>query len=97
MTFDERGTKWEVQVDQLIAEVEPDEAPVRRGRKPLRQPTAPTSAPLVRSESWWITASPERFTERAEAERQRMALDVIGRKVPDQIMGKYIKGAGGEL
>lgn len=59
--------------------------------KPLRQPLAPTSEPLIPSESWWMTASSEAdFYERAAAQRQRMGNDVIGRKVPDQIMGKYI-------
>lgn len=69
------------------------ELPARRGRPAkaaLRQPLAPTSEPLVRSDSWWMTADRHGFTERAEAERQRMAGDVIGRKVPDQIMGQYV-------
>jgi hypothetical protein len=56
----------------------------------LRRPSAPTSEPLVRSESWWMTAGRSDFTKRAEAERQRMSGDVIGRKVPDQILGRYI-------
>jgi hypothetical protein len=69
-----------------------DPQPARRGRpaKVLRQPLAPTSEPRKRSDSWWLTASPESFTKRAEVERQRMAGDVIGRKVPDQINGVYI-------
>lgn len=65
------------------------ETHVRRGRPPLRQPLAPTSEPMKKSESWWI-APREGFTARAEQERSRMQSDVIGRKVPDQIMGKYI-------
>lgn len=78
------------------SEFEPDEAPVRRGRpisvKPrLRQPLEPIAEKVTRSDSWWMTVpNREGFTARAEAERQRMSGDVIGRKVPDQIMGKYI-------
>jgi hypothetical protein len=58
--------------------------------KVLRQPLAPTSEPRKGSVSWWETASVLGFTARAESERQRMGNDLIGRKVPDQIMGKYI-------
>jgi hypothetical protein len=58
--------------------------------KPLRQLGVPRSEPFKVSASWWATASREKFTERAESERQRMSSDVIGRKVPDQIMGRYV-------
>jgi hypothetical protein len=58
--------------------------------KPLRHPGVPTSEPYMRSESWWTTSDRLGFTERAAAERDRMGNDVIGRKVPDQILGKYI-------
>jgi hypothetical protein len=62
-----------------------------RGRvKVLRQPLAPTSEPMKVSASWWIKADRRGFTERASAERDRMVNDVIGRKVPDQIMGQYL-------
>jgi hypothetical protein len=67
--------------------------PSSRGRPPkvdLRQPLAPTSEPNTRSDSWWEHASRSGFTERAQQEHDRMSRDVIGRKVPDQIMGKYI-------
>jgi hypothetical protein len=69
-----------------------DQEPARRGRpaKVLRQPLGPTSEPMKKSDSWWITASAKGFTDRAERERQRMSGDVIGRKVPDQILGRYI-------
>jgi hypothetical protein len=60
------------------------------GRPKLRQPLAPTSEPMKVSASWWIKADRRGFTERASAERDRMVNDVIGRKVPDQILGKYI-------
>lgn len=66
---------------------EPEPAP----HPPLRQPVAQTSEKVKRSDSWWMTIpSREGFTARAEAERQRMSIDREGRKVPDQIMGKYI-------
>lgn len=42
------------------------------------------------SASWWMACGPRGFTERAVEERDRMVNDVIGRKVPDQILGKYI-------
>jgi hypothetical protein len=58
-------------------------------KPPLTHPLAPLSEPLKRSESWWITAPIVGFTQRAERERERMNLDVISRKVPDQIMGRY--------
>lgn len=58
--------------------------------KSLRQPHAPTSEPMKVSASWWEHASASGFTERASAERDRMVNDVIGRKVPDQIMGQYL-------
>jgi hypothetical protein len=58
--------------------------------KPLRHPGVPTSEPYKVSASWWATAERLGFTERAGAERQRMVNDIVGRKVPDQIMGKYI-------
>jgi hypothetical protein len=61
---------------------------VEQARKPLRQPQAPTSEPIKVSASWWIKADRRGFTERASAERDRMVNDVIGRKVPDQIMGE---------
>jgi hypothetical protein len=67
-----------------------DPEPARRGRPPLRQPLAPTSEPMKKSDSWWMKAGRDGFTNRAQRERQRMSGDVIGRKVPDQIMGKYI-------
>jgi hypothetical protein len=71
------------------------EAPTRRGRPPkvaLRQPLAPTSELRGRSASWWMTLKPgESFTARAEAERQRMVNDVIGRKAPDVIDGQWIQ------
>jgi hypothetical protein len=71
-------------------------APAPCGRPPLRQPLAETSQTVKRSDSWWMTQKPgESITERAEAERQRMSGDVIGRKVPDQIMGQYVKSSGG--
>jgi hypothetical protein len=58
--------------------------------KPLRQPGVPTSEPFIRSDSWWEHVSAVGFTARASAERQRMGNDLIGRKVPDQIMGQYL-------
>jgi hypothetical protein len=58
--------------------------------KPLRQPHAPTSEPMKVSASWWEHTSAIGFTARATAERDRMVNDVIGRKVPDQIMGQYL-------
>jgi hypothetical protein len=57
---------------------------------PLRQPQAPTSEPMKVSASWWESAPVANFTARASAERDRMVNDVIGRKVPDQIMGRYV-------
>jgi hypothetical protein len=42
------------------------------------------------SASWWESAPVANFTARASAERDRMVNDVIGRKVPDQIMGRYV-------
>jgi hypothetical protein len=53
----------------------------------LRHPSAPTSESVT---SWWLTAPREKFTERAAAEHDRMAADPMSRKVPDQIMGRYI-------
>jgi hypothetical protein len=62
-----------------------------RGRvKPLRQPLAPTSESVKVSASWWEHADRLGFTARSTAERDRMVNDVIGRKVPDQIMGQYL-------
>lgn len=66
------------------------EMPARRGRPLLRQPLAPTSEPLKRSGSWWMHSGPTGFTARAAEERDRMASDKEGRKVPDQIDGNYI-------
>lgn len=76
-----------------LDELEPE--PVKRDRPPLRQPVAETSQKVTRSESWWMTV-PDRagFTARAEAERERMSSDREGRKVPDSINGKWIKGVG---
>ena len=58
--------------------------------RPLYQPLAPTSEPLIRSDSWWMTADRRGFTERAESEQTRMSADLMSRKVPDQIMGQYV-------
>jgi hypothetical protein len=43
-----------------------------------------------RQVSWWMAWPREGFTAHCLEHRDRMASDVIGRKVPDQIMGKYI-------
>jgi hypothetical protein len=61
---------------------------INSGHPTLRQSQAPTSEPMKVSASWWETCSPEKFTARASEERDRMVNDVIGRKVPDQIMGE---------
>jgi hypothetical protein len=70
-----------------------DSGAPQRGRPPsvaLRQPSAPLVERLTRSDSWWMNSGPIGFTARAGAERERMSGDVIGRKVPDQIMGQYL-------
>lgn len=66
------------------------ERPVRRGRPTLRQPLAPSSEPRGKSGSWWMAWPREGFTARCQEHRDRMQSDVIGRKVPDQILGAYI-------
>jgi hypothetical protein len=81
----------ELDLADLIDELE---TPVTRGRPPkgeLRQPLAPTSEPRGRSASWWEHAGRTSFTARAEAERERMVNDVIGRKAPDVIDGQWIQ------
>jgi hypothetical protein len=42
------------------------------------------------SASWWMAWPQEGFTAHCLEHRDRMQSDVVGRKVPDQIMGKYI-------
>jgi hypothetical protein len=68
--------------------------PARRGRPSLRQPSAPISEPLIRSESWWMTVKPGEMTKRAEQERARMSKSPESRSVPDSILGKWISGVG---
>jgi hypothetical protein len=49
-------------------------APRRPPSVALRQPSAPLSEPLKRSDNWWMTVKPsESMTKRAEQERARMA------------------------
>lgn len=57
---------------------------------PERREKLPTSETRTRSESWWTAWPREGFTARCAQHRDRMGNDVIGRKVPDQILGKYI-------